>query len=67
VWLYHLFSLSLGDIELILAEGGVMVTRERIRHWCHKFGAEFARRLPRRRPQPGAKAIADALAAKYGG
>jgi hypothetical protein len=29
VWLYHLFSLSLRDVELILAEGGVLVTRER--------------------------------------
>ena len=39
VWLYHLFSLSLRDIELILAERGVLVTRESIRHWCCKFGA----------------------------
>src|ERR1700753_1226456 len=53
VWLYHLFSLSLRDIELILAERGVAVTHESIRHWCHKFGAEFARRLRRRRPRPG--------------
>jgi transposase-like protein len=30
VWLYHLFSLSLRDIELILAERGVVVTRESI-------------------------------------
>ena len=52
VWLYHLFSLSLRDIELILAERGVLVTRESIRPWCHKFGAEFARRLRRRRPRP---------------
>ena len=53
VWLYHLFSLSLRDIELILAERGVLVTRESIRYWCRKFGAEFARRLRRRRPRPG--------------
>jgi putative transposase len=53
VWLYHLFSLSLRDIELILAERGVMVTRESIRHWCRKFGTEFAKRLRRRRPRPG--------------
>ena len=32
VWLYHLFSLSLRDIELILAERGVVVTHESIRH-----------------------------------
>jgi len=53
VWLYHVFSLSLRDVELIMAERGVVVTHESIRHWCLKFGADFARRLRRRRPQPG--------------
>lgn len=53
VWLYHVFSLSLRDVELILAERGVVVTHESIRLWCLKFGADFARRLRRRRPQPG--------------
>jgi putative transposase len=36
-----------------LAERGVVVTRESVRHWCLKFGAEFARKLRRRRPRPG--------------
>ena len=53
VWLYHVFSLSLRDVELILAELGVLVTHESIRLWGLKFGAEFAGRLPRRRPRPG--------------
>ena len=53
VWLYHLFSLSLRDIELILAERGIAVTHESIRLWCRKFGADLARRLRRRRPRPG--------------
>jgi putative transposase len=53
VWLYHVFSLSLRDVELILAERGVIVTHESIRYWCRKFGADFARRLRRRRPKPG--------------
>ena len=53
VWLYHVFSLSLRDVELILAERGVIVTHESVRHWCRKFGADFARRLRRRRPKPG--------------
>ena len=52
-WLYHVFSLSLRDVELILAERGVIVTHESIRHWCRKFGADFARRLRRRRAKPG--------------
>ena len=42
VWLYHLFGLSLRDIELILAERGLMVSHEIIRRWCIRFGAEFA-------------------------
>jgi putative transposase len=53
VWLYHVFSLSLRDVELILAERGVSVTHESIRAWCEKFGAEFAARLRKRRPKPG--------------
>jgi len=43
------FGLSLRDVELILAERGVVVTHESIRHWCLKFGADFASRLRRRR------------------
>ena len=38
VWLYHVFSLSLRDIELILAERGVTVIHESVRRWCLKFG-----------------------------
>ena len=53
VWLYHVFSLSLRDVELILAERGVSVTHESIRAWCRKFGTEFAKRLRKRRPKPG--------------
>jgi putative transposase len=53
VWLYHVFSLSLRDVELILAERGITVTHESIRCWCQKFGADFARKLRRRRAKPG--------------
>ncbi len=53
VWLYHVFSLSLRDVELILAERGITVTHESIRQWCLRFGADFACRLRRRRPRPG--------------
>jgi len=53
IWLYHVFGLSLRDVELILAKRGVVVTRESIRQWCLKFGGDFARRLRRRRPKPG--------------
>src|ERR1700752_3926521 len=55
VWLYHVFSLSLRDVELILAERGVIVSYETVRRWSKKFAARFADRLRRRRPQPGDK------------
>ncbi len=55
VWLYHVFSLSLRDVELLLAERGVVVSYETVRRWCKKFGASFAERLRRHRPRPGDK------------
>jgi putative transposase len=39
VWLYHVFSLGLRDVELILAERGVVVSYETVRGWCKKFAA----------------------------
>jgi putative transposase len=53
VWLYHVFSLSLRDVELILSERGIFVAHESIRRWCLKFGLDFAAKLRRRRPKPG--------------
>ncbi len=53
IWLYHLFSLILRDIELILAERGVVVSYESIRRWCLRFGTEVAAKLRKRRPRPG--------------
>ena len=55
VWLYHVFSLSLRDVELLLAERGIVVSYETVRRWCKKFGQTFANRLRRRRPRPGDK------------
>ena len=55
VWLYHVFSLSLRDVELLLAERGIVVSYETVRRWCKKFGGHFAGCLRRRRPRPGDK------------
>jgi putative transposase len=55
VWLYHLFSLSFRDVELLLSERGVIVSYETVRQWCLKFGASFADKMRRRRPRPGDK------------
>ena len=39
VWLYHCFSLSLRDVELILAARGIVVSYESIRDWvCASAG-----------------------------
>ena len=38
VWLYHGFSLSLRDVELILAARGLTVSYENIREWAIRFG-----------------------------
>jgi putative transposase len=61
VWLYHVFSLSLRDVELLLAERGVVVSHETVRRWCKKFGASFADGLRRRRPRPGDKWYMDGV------
>jgi putative transposase len=56
----HVFSLTLRDVELILAERGVAVSYETVRRWCKKFAATFADRL--RRPRPGDKWHMDEVA-----
>ena len=48
VWLYYRFNLSHRDIEDLVAERGIIVTRESIRLWCNKFGARYARGLKRK-------------------
>ena len=48
VWLYYRFNLSHRDIEDLLAERGINVSREAIRLWCIKFGAIYTRRLKRK-------------------
>ena len=47
VWLYHCFSLSLRDVELILAGRGIVVSYESIREWSLRFGRIFANALKR--------------------
>jgi putative transposase len=53
VWMYHSFGLSFRDVELLLAERGVIVSYESVRRWCLKFGRCFALKLRGRRPRPG--------------
>jgi putative transposase len=44
VWLYYRFNLSHRNIEDLLAQRGITVSREAIRLWCNKFGAIYTRR-----------------------
>ena len=67
VWLYHTFSLSFRDIELLLAERGITLSYETVRYWCTKFGTGFAERIRRRRPQPGDKWYLDEVFVRING
>ena len=44
VWLYHVFGLSLCEVELLLAERGIVVTHESIRRHRQLAGPK-ARKL----------------------
>ncbi|MBZ6078009.1 IS6 family transposase [Microvirga puerhi] len=60
VWLYHCFSLSLREVELILAARGIVVSYETIREWKSlRFGRTYAKSLRRSRPRPGDKWFLD--------
>ncbi len=50
VWVYHRFALSTADVEDLLADRGVMVSRETIRKWVNRFGRHFADCIRRDRP-----------------
>ena len=55
VWAYHRFALSTADVEELLAERGVIVTRETIRLWVNRFGVHFVACSWRDRPKPNYK------------
>ena len=52
IWLYLRFTLSLRDVEDLLAERGITVSYESIRRWINHFGPALAADLRRRRPRP---------------
>jgi putative transposase len=67
VWPYFRFSLSLRDVEELLAERGVTVSYETVREWCAKFGPAYALELRRRRPRPSDKWHLDEVQLKIKG
>ena len=67
VWLYYRFNLSHRDIEDLLAERGITVSRELIRLWCIKFGAIYTRRLKRKHSGYGDTIYIDEVSVKSNG
>ncbi|PSL18295.1 putative transposase [Shimia abyssi] len=55
VWAYHRFAMSTADVEDLLAERGVIVSREAILLWVIRFGQHFAQCVRRDRPRPNDK------------
>lgn len=55
VWAYHHFALSTADVEHLLVERGVAVSREAIPLWVNRLGCHFAKRIRRDRPRPNDK------------
>ena len=52
IWLYLRFTLSLRDVEDLLAERGVPVSYETVRRWVNHFGPKIAADLRKRRLKP---------------
>jgi putative transposase len=67
VRLYFRFTLSIRDVEELMAERGVVVSREAIRCWVIKFGPLIAANLRRRRSQPIGRWHLDEVVVKIGG
>jgi len=67
VWLYHRFTLSYRDVEELLFERGIEVSRESIRTWCLNFSEEFAQGLRHREPRRGSRWHLDEMHVVVGG
>ena len=50
VWVYYRFALSTANVEDLLADRGVVVSREMIRKWVNRFGVHLAGCIRRDRP-----------------
>src|SRR4051812_35212869 len=67
IWLYFRFTMSLRDVEELLAERGIDVTYESIRCWVDKFGPQIAMNLRKRRPGPSPRWHLDEMVCSIGG
>jgi transposase-like protein len=67
VWLYLRFTLSLRDVEELLAQRGIDVSYETIRCWVIKFGPQIAANLKAKRPSPSPRWHLDEMVCKVRG
>ena len=67
VWLYFRFTLSIRDVEELLAQRGIDVSREAVRCWVNKFGPLIAANLRWRRTPPTGRWHLDEMVVKIGG
>jgi putative transposase len=67
VWLYFKLSVSLREVELMMAYRGIHLSYETIRRWCDTFGASSVAKLKRRRPKLGDKVVLDQVFLKING
>ncbi len=67
VWLYFKFTLSLRDVEDILAERGIDVSYETARCWAEKFGLAIAANIRHSRPRPGSVWHLDEMVVRING
>lgn len=66
-WAYFRFTMSLRDVEDLLAYHGMEVSYETIRCWCREFGPQIARRLWRKQPTPTGTWHLDEMSVSIGG
>lgn len=67
VWLYFRFTLSLRDVEEMMAHRGVDVSYETVRAWTVKFGPKIAANLRRRKLSPSPRWHLDEMVSKIAG
>ena len=67
VWLYFRFTLSLREVEDLLAQRGIEVSREAIRCWVNHFGPLIAANIRRRRGPPSGRWHLDEVVVKIKG
>ena len=67
MWLYFRFTLSVRDLEELLAQRRIEVSREAVRCWVIKFGPLIAANLRRRRLPPTGRWHLDEMVVKISG